>query len=176
MKPFNAAEYRANAQKSQAKRPTEIVSLQSGAVFELRRPDLQGYMLTGRVPQSLMREALAAWKKNGISGAANLQTQLDDEEALGSLIFMREVVHDCCVNPKFVEVAVNDDEIGAADMLPEDFKEIFNWAMGHKGVPGVAGLESFRKGSKRRVAGASSKRKKLQPKAVSITETETFVS
>lgn len=173
-KPMTAAEYRRNAEEQRAKRPTEIVELKSGSVFELRRPDLQAYMVTGRLPQSLVREGLKAWKTQ--VPADKIVSSLGDEELVDSLVFMREMVHDCTVNPKFVEFATNDNEISAADMLIEDFNEIFSWAMGHQGVKGIAGLESFRKGRKRGAARNRSNRKKLQPTAVSITKAETFVS
>lgn len=157
-KPMSAAEYRRNAERQRAKRPTEIVKLKSGSVFELRRPDLQAYMVTGRLPQSLVREGLKAWKTN--QSADKIASNLGDEEMVDSLVFMREMVHDCTVNPKFVEFATNENEISAADMLIEDFNDIFSWAMGHQGVKGIAGLESFRKGRKRRTAVAGADRKK----------------
>lgn len=173
-KPMSAAEYRANAEVRRSQRPTEILALSSGSVFELRRPDLQAYMVTGRLPQSLVREGLKAWKSG--ASAETTASQLGDDEVADSLVFMREIVHDCTVNPKFVEYATNDNEISARDMLIEDFNEIFAWAMGHKGVQGVTGLETFRKGSKRRASGNRTDSKKRRPKAVSIIETETFVS
>lgn len=161
MKPMTARDYRANAEKVKAQRPTEIVTLKSGSVFELRRPDLQGYVVTGRVPQSLLAEGMKAWKQQGkVSDEDIKNAGLDLEEIADSLVFMREVVHECTVKPKFVEFATNDDEIGAADMLPEDFTEIFNWGMTYQGVAGLTGLQSFRKGQKRRTAGSGSNRKK----------------
>lgn len=162
---MNAREYRAHAQAVKAQAPTEIVTLSSGSVWELRRPDLQGFVKTGRVPQSLVAQGMAAWRKNGtIPGGA--VPELDDEEVFNSLVFMREIVHDCTVNPKFVEVATADDEIGAAEMLPADFDEIFAWAMGHKGVAGHEGLESFRNGRRGSATGDSLDGEGLQPEAV----------
>lgn len=148
LKPMTAADYRANAEKINAQRPTEIVKLKSGSVFELRRPDLMAYMATGRLPQSLVRVGMKAWKTD----VAKATSDLDDREAEDALVFMREIVHDCTVSPKFVQFAVNDNEISASDMLIEDFNEIFAWAMGHKGVPGINGLETFRAGQERRTA------------------------
>jgi hypothetical protein len=171
-KPMSARDYRAHAEGVKSKRPSEIVTLKSGSVFELRRPDLQGYVVTGRLPQSLLAEGLKAWKNKGLPNAASL----GDEEIANSLVFMREVVHDYCVKPKFVEFATKDDEIGAADMLREDFTEIFSWAMGYEGVAGLAGLQTFREGRAEPVARPRARRKKQRPKAVSVTETESFVS
>src|SRR5688572_8250606 len=111
LKPMSAAEYRAKAQKKDAERPTEIVQLQSGSVFELRRPDLEAFMIMGRLPQSLVNVGLKAWK----AGAEKAAKELSNEDAADALIFMREIVHDCTVKPKFVEFSTNDDEISAGD-------------------------------------------------------------
>ena len=151
LKPMSAAEYRANAEKVKDERPTEIVPLKSGSVFELRRPDLEAYMVMGRLPQSLVRVGLKAWKSKQTT--AQIENAINDAEAVDALIFMREIVHDCTVKPKFVEFATNDNEIGAADMLREDFDEIFAWAMGHQGVAGIESLQTFREGRARGTAG-----------------------
>lgn len=169
-KPMTAAEYRANARAFRAKGPTEVVTLKNGSVFELRRPDLQGALITGRIPQSLLQEGMQAWQKAGKASPEDIAKQMGDKEVLDSLIFMREVVSECCVNPRFVEVATADDEIGSSDMLPADFTEIFEWAMRHQGVEGIEALRSFRSGRERRNVGNRSRRKKLQPETVSTAE------
>lgn len=166
LKPMSAAEYRANAQKVDQQRPTEIVQLKSGSVFELRRPDLQAFMVMGRLPQSLVEVGLKAWK----AGAEKTTTEMSDEDAADALIFMREIVHDCTVKPKFVEFATNEDEIGAADMLRQDFDEIYHWAMTHKGVAGIERLQAFRGGQTRgtasdRADGKKQRRKGKRPLA-----------
>lgn len=168
-KAMSVREYRANAEKRKALRPVEIVELSSGSIFELRRPDLQGMVITGRLPQTLLTEAMAAWKKSGIVSAEQIGAQLEEREVIDSLIFMREIVHDCCVKPKFVEFATEDDEISAADMLPEDFTEIFQWAMGYQGVAGLDGLKSFRDGRQGATTGDSPDSTELQPEAVSAS-------
>lgn len=162
LKPMSAAEYRANAERVKDERPTEIVPLKSGSVFELRRPDLSGYMKTGRLPQSLVTQGLNAW--NAKKTPEQVAQDLDDKDVIESLIFMREIVHDCTVRPKFVEFATNDNEIGAADMLPQDFDEIYSWAMGHKGVAGIASLHGFRGGQTRGAAGDRANSKKQRRK------------
>lgn len=169
LKPMSAAEYRANAEKRKAERPTETVTLKSGSVFELRRPDLSGYMKTGRLPQSLVSQGLSAW--NDKKTPEQVARELNDKDVIESLIFMREIVHDCTVTPKFVEFATNDNEIGAADMLPEDFDEIYAWAMGYKGVAGIAGLQSFRGGQERGASGDRAHGKKQRRKGQQSVET-----
>lgn len=162
LKPMSAAQYRANAEKVKDERPTEIVPLKSGSVFELRRPDLSGYMKTGRLPQSLVSQGISAW--NARKTPDQVTAGLTDKDVIESLIFMREIVHDCTVKPKFVEFATNDDEIGAADMLPEDFDEIYSWAMGYQGVAGIESLQTFRQGSKRGTLGDRAHSKKQRRK------------
>lgn len=163
LKPMSAAQYRINAERKRSERPTEIVQLKSGSVFELRRPDLSAYMVTGRLPQTLVREGMKAWKSN--VSAETMAADLDDDDVVDSLIFMREIVHDSTVNPRFVEFATEDNQISAADMLVEDFNEIFAWAMGHQGVAGLPGLQSFPEGSARGVAGNSASGKKQRRKS-----------
>lgn len=167
LRPMSAADYRANAQKVNDQRPTEIVKLKSGSVFELRRPDLSAYMVTGRLPQSLVSIGMKAWKK----GAENAANDLNDDEAAETLIFMREIVHECTVNPKFVQFATNDNEISASDMLIEDFNEIFTWAMGYQGVAGIAGLQSFLQGRAGRTSSAGTNSKKQRRKGKRTLET-----
>lgn len=167
LKPMSAAEYRANAQKKDAERLTEIVALKSGSVFELRRPDLEAYMVMGRLPQSLVNVGLRAWR----AGPQQAAKDLSDEDATDALIFMREIVHDCTVKPKFVEFATSDDEIGAGDMLREDFDEIYHWAMTHQGVAGITGLQSFPPGQARGTAGPGSDGKKQRRKSKRSVET-----
>ena len=162
LKPMSAADYRANAERVKADRPTEIVRLQSGSVFELRRPDLQSYMVMGRLPKSLVDVGIKAWKAQSTQSA---EKSLTDEDAIDALVFMREIVHDCTVRPKFVEFATNDDEIGAAEMLREDFDEIFHWAMNYQGVAGIESLQTFRDGPARGVAGNRTDRKRRRRQA-----------
>lgn len=166
--PMTAAQYRANARAFRTKGPTEVVTLTSGAVFELRRPDLVGILMTGRIPQSLVSEGLAAWQKNGKVSPEAVAEQMGEQEILNSIVFMREIVSECCVSPRFVEFATSDEEIGASDMLPADFSEIFSWAMNHEGVEGVEALRSFRPGRARGTAGAKSRSKKRQHENVGV--------
>lgn len=161
LKPMSAADYRANAKEVNAQKPTEVVQLKSGSVFELRRPDLQSYMMMGRLPKSLVDVGMKAWKR----GAVDTANELSDEEAEDALVFMREIVHECTVKPKFVQFATNDDQISASDMLKEDFDEIFAWAMNYKGVPGIDSLETFRKGSTRGTSSNSAHSKKQRRKS-----------
>lgn len=167
LKPMSAADYRAHAQQRDSERPTEIVQLNSGSVFELRRPDLQAFFTTGRLPQSLVQVGLKAWKTSADQAAKTIS----DDDAADLFVFMREVVHDCTVNPKFVQYATNDNEISASDILKQDFDEIFAWAMTHKGVAGAESLHSFRAGQERRTTGTRPHGKKQRRKGKQPVET-----
>lgn len=167
-KPMNAQQYRAHAEEVKAARPTEIVTLKSGAVFELRRPNLQAWVMTGRVPQSLLEEGMKSWKAQG---KVPQTAPGKPEMVIDAAVFALMVVQECTVNPRLVEFPDPEkNELGPQTMLEEDFNEIFSWAMNYQGVAGLDGLKSFRAGSERRVAGAKSRRKKLQPEAVSVAE------
>jgi hypothetical protein len=117
---------------------------------------------------------MKAWKENGNASTedvqAAIQQKMQGQELVDSLVFMREIVHQCCVNPKFVEFATEDDEIGAADMLPADFAEIYKWVMNHEGVAGLEGLQTFRQGQERRTSSDSTNGTELHAEAVSSAE------
>lgn len=150
-KPMTAAEYAAHAESVKAKRPTETVSLKSGSVFELRRIDLKGMVQLGIIPHSLVDEGMKAWERH----ETNVSTPTA-KAAIESLILQREVVAACCVMPPF-------NEFTAKSFLPEDFEEIFLWALSHQGVENAQGVSNFRKGRKRRTSGNRANSKELQP-------------
>jgi len=165
-KPMNAAAYRAHAEQVKAQRPSDLVTLKSGSVFELCRPNIQTWVMTGRVPQSLLEAGIKAWKEQGkvpVSAQKGSPSIVTD-----SAIFFVRLVQECTVNPKLVEFPDPDkNEIGPETMLDEDFWEIVGWAMTGQGVAGIDGLQTFRAGRKRGTSGSRSKRKKLQPETVS---------
>jgi hypothetical protein len=90
---------------------------------------LQGYVITGRLPQSLLMSGLKV-KDAGASAAE----QVSEQDMRDFPAFAASVLRECCVNPK-------PDQV---DMLPEDAWEIYQWAMTHQGVTGIDGLRSFR--------------------------------
>ena len=173
-KPMTAAEYRANAERAKKQRPTEIVTLKSGSVFELRRPDLQAWVMTGRIPQSLLEQGIKAWREQGKVSAT---VSIDKPEMVTDIaVFSLAVVQECTVSPRLVEFPDPEkNEIGPQTMLEEDFYEIFNWAMTYQGVTGLDGLKSFRKGRTRGDAGNRAKRKKRGKQAEHVTEVEQVV-
>ena len=155
MKPMTAAEYAAHAEKIKASRPTELVTLKSGSVFELRRPNLGEMVRMGILPQALVAESLKAAKDKGQYIPPDTP-----EIKIEGLVLMREVVAYCCVQPPF-------NETTAKSFLIEDFDEIYQWGIGHQGVENAAALASFRKGRKRGTTRGRINGEELQPEAVS---------
>ena len=162
---MNAQDYRAHVEQVKANKPTEIVTLKSGSVFELRRPNLQSWVMTGRVPQSLLEQGQKAWQEQGkVPTGASAKPKLVTDTA----IFFLTLVQDCTVNPRLVQFPDPDkNEIGPETMLDEDFFEIVNWAMSGQGVAGVESLRTFREGRKRGTSGSRANGKKRKPETVS---------
>lgn len=152
MKPMTAAQYAAHAEQKRAEsEKTEIVTLKSGSVFELRRIDLGEMLQLGLIPQSVVNESLKAQKMRGAyKPPQSMELNID------GLVYKREVVSACCVMPPF-----NDQT--ARSFLKEDFEEIYEWAIGHKGVDGAEAVTRFRKGRKRGTASDRPNGKELQP-------------
>lgn len=164
--PMTAAEYRAKAEEKRNAEKTYIVGLKSGTVFELRRPNLHVWSMTGRVPQSLLAAGVAAWRQQGkvVDDGAR---KADAQSGVDMAAFFVTLVQYCTVNPRLVEFPDPDkNEIGPNTMLDEDFFEIVGWAMNHEGVAGIAGLQSFREGRERGTPGDSADGAELQPEAI----------
>lgn len=161
-KPMTAAEYAAHSEAVTSQEPTEIKTLKSGAVFELRKLDVQRLVVLGLVPQSLLDEGIKAWEHSGIKQTNNAKITLDFGTTQRALILMREVVTAVCVMPAF-------NEVTAKNFLKQDFNEIYEWAMKPAEGPATEGLRSFRKGRKRRTAVNRPDSKELRPEIVSTT-------
>lgn len=177
-----ASAYRRAAEDQRALKPTIKITVPSGFEWEIRPPDLQGYVMTGRLPQSLVSQFLASAKELGITPeelvtagkpnpkiAAKLLNTLGDGEVTEMLIFMREIVRESCVNPKLVVGASAADEVDPGEVLPDDFQAIFNACMSHSGVAGLPALRTFRNRRERRIAGGKSHGKKLRRKTVAAS-------
>ena len=145
LKPMTAAEYAAHAESKDKERATVIKTLKSGAVFELRKPDLERMVILGLIPDTLLNEGMRAWEASGIKKSSTFR--LDMEATKKGLITMREVVADACVMPPF-------NEQTAPHFSKQDFNEIYHWAMGGEDAEAAKGLQRFRKGRKRRTAAA----------------------
>lgn len=172
----SAADYRV-AREQAATAPDKIipVPMPSGFVWGLKRPDLAGFIMTGRMPESLVNEFLASAKRRGklpqemtqddLKNAVE-QNEIDPAETINSLIFMRELVRECAAQPR---IGIGEGEIPPTEVDPEDFKYIFHWAMSHKGVQGIEALQTFQSRRERRANKSRARRGKLRDKAVPVT-------
>lgn len=161
------------------KRESEVipVPVPSGFTWMLRRPDIQGYILTGRMPQKLVEQFLQSAQKRGITPegiqakdvSALAQTPVDKDEAVATLFFMRELVQEACVKPRITEEPVGPDDIHPRKVDPEDFKFIFDWCLSYSGVAGIDSLQKFRGERTRTTAGSRSRGKKLRRKTIAAT-------
>lgn len=166
-KPMTAEQYRQHAAQAKKEQPTVIKTLPSGSVFELRRPNLQVWVMTGRVPQSLLDAGVKAWKEQGKFPEKGKQQIQTPQSIADSGIFFLKLVQECTVNPRLVEFPSSDgNEIGPDTMLDEDFFWIVNWAMNHEGVAGIDGLQSFREGRERGTSSNSPDGAELRPEVV----------
>ena len=127
----------------------ERVMLPSGIEFELKRVDLQVYIRAGRLPDSLLRRGIAGWERLAKLAADNPEeiSERDARDAMETVIFMREVVTEACVNPRLVIGATEADELDPADLTEEDFNFIFAWATGQIETQGgpAESLAKFRR-------------------------------
>lgn len=124
----------------------ELVKLPSGIEFELMRIDVQVYVRSGRVPDSLLKRGIAGWKKLAHLVETNPEdlSEKDSQDAVGGLIFMRDVVNEACLNPRLVINGEADDELDPKFLSQEDFMFIFQFATNQlKGGPAES-LSNFR--------------------------------
>lgn len=159
-----ASEYRQKAAEARKQLPTEKVTMPSGFEWELRRPDLQAWVVTGRLPQSLLTTGMKAWREQGITKADPVKAMqaMSDEDFFDAMIFQRELVREACINPRIVVGATGEDEIDPSELLDSDFIFILNWIM--EGA-GLKGLLTFRGGQTGGATGNSSHSKKQRSKS-----------
>lgn len=104
----------------------------SGMVWKVRKPDLQQFIISGVLPMSLA-EKLGSDPKEAVKS-------MDLKEQMQSIAFASSIVKFCAVEPRIVEKATNDNEIGFDEVEMDDYNAILSWAMGGVAAPG---LEKF---------------------------------
>lgn len=133
--------------KRQAEQPglTAEVALPSGAVFTMRRPPLDIWIASGRIPQSFVKQLMAAQSKGEDGGL-----DLTPEEILDALQFTRDALLYAVVEPKLkVGATEQDEELDPSELDPADFEFLTQWILqGSPGVPvatkgGVASVSSL---------------------------------
>lgn len=167
----SAEEYLKLVEAKPASEETFPVPVPSGATFLLRVPDITGYAMTGRMPQALTSQFMEAAEARGLTkfseikeNADELMEEIDLADAREGLIFVRELVRETVVQPKFGD---GPGEVPFSKFKTEDFKFVFQWALQHAGVAGLAGLQKFHSRRERRASKSRANRKKLRGQAVS---------
>lgn len=116
----NFRELLRNAKQKQ----TWNVKAESGVTYELCRPNLQAYLMSGQIPTSLLEKMLESEGKTPDVIAADLEPA----DAIAAMKFMGTIVKQALVTPKIVSEPKADDEITFADLPDEDIIFIFQWA------------------------------------------------
>lgn len=125
---MKASEYR---HRQQAAAVTGDITLPSGAVFKMRRPPLDVWMASGRIPQSFLRAMLEV--QQGTGGA---NAQFSVEETLDGMTFLTEAVIYAAVEPRLAMQSDDSEVLLLADLDPEDFRFLTSWIQaGSPGVP-----------------------------------------
>lgn len=128
-----ASDYR---KRKEGREPTVDLALPSGATFTLRRPPLEVWTVSGKIPQALIS---ARTRESGTN------CEIGDDELLASIVFVRDALLYACVSPKLIPPTpeddlagrreLGDDELWADELDPEDFEYLANWIK--SGCPGV---------------------------------------
>lgn len=145
----------------------EVVPMPSGARFKMRRADIRGMAMVGVLPQSLVNQGLAAWKKQGKvkdgpkeDPTKEIESFIMDqslEETAELLIFYRQIVVDNVLQPRIgysesgVVSLLNNEGKPIAKVQERDFKYAFKWITRQEGKE-APGLSKFREGHERGVA------------------------
>lgn len=129
-----------------------LVPMPSGAVFRMRRLDVQGMVLIGALPQSLVSTGLKAWKKQGKMDQQAIEqavVEQDAEETVRQLIFYRQTVVENVLEPRIgygddgVVSLLNKEGRAIARLRKEDMRYAFSWITRKEGVE-ADGLDTFR--------------------------------
>lgn len=145
-------------EKARARIKTQEVELPSGAIFLLRKPDLEKFAISGALPSSIAGKMEQAAKQGKSSEDAFLDLSPAEKEK--SFQFGRTLIFYICVEPRVVENPQSDDELTIEDLDSEDLKFLLEWARSGGGE--AASLDNFRPesnsmagsgGAKQRTAG-----------------------
>jgi hypothetical protein len=164
----------------------EVVPMPSGARFRMRRADIQGMAMVGVLPQSLVNQGLAAWKKQGkVKTEQSKEDTMKEiesfimdqplEETAELLIFYRQIVVDNVLQPRVgysesgVVSLLNSEGKPVAKVQERDFRYAFRWITRQEGKE-APGLSKFREGHERGTAAAGTDGAGLGDAAVIASE------
>lgn len=160
----------------------EVVPMPSGARFKMRRADIEGMALVGVLPQSLVNQGLAAWKKQGKLKDESLTKEIESaildqppEETVALLIFYRQIVVDNVLQPRIgysdagVVSLLNSAGKSVAKVQERDFRYAFKWITRQEGKE-ASGLSKFREGQERGTSTTSADGEKLGDESIVAVE------
>lgn len=142
---MNASDYKklASAKRAEAM----DVELPSGAVWKLREPPIQQFVLAGKLPSAMAAKLakIAQENNNDAAGRKAIMSSLDSDELIGALSFGRDLLLHCAVEPVISLNPTSDDQIAPEDIMPEDFTFLMNWVL--SGGKSGESLDNFLEGS-----------------------------
>ncbi len=161
---MKASEYRKLAKASDTDGVFDL-TLPSGAVFKVKRPPSQQWILAGRLPSSLAEKLTGIQDSSGGVDLERAQKTLSPGETIKMLEFGRDLLLYAVVEPKISIDPQGEEEIAPEDILPEDFNFLYQWAM--SGGEEAKVLENFREeGQRAPVAGDDGEQ--LPPETVEL--------
>ena len=173
LKVTSPEEYAEKAQKASAAESVGFLHKlkKTGAVVRLRHADMEALAVVGSLPMSLVAAATRIESQDEEKKQVKkMPTPEEIEEGNKTLIFMRQMVVENCLEPRirYIEGVgvffVNDKGEQVTRVDKDDFMEMFAVISGEEGADG---LDSFRGNRKQRRASSSkSGRKTLQPESV----------
>jgi hypothetical protein len=147
------------------------VLMPSGFVWGLQPLDIQGWVLIGKFPQSLLDIFITVAQERGMLNLEEKKkngelSEKEIRETMEQLEFLRKVVLAVAASPKIVEEVTGPNQVHYTKVDPDDFKYIFQWALNHKGVAGIASLQKFQSRRQRRASKSRSNGSKLRAASV----------
>lgn len=139
----------------------------TGAVVRLRHADMEALAVVGALPMSLV--AAATRTAESEAKPDRQPTPEEIEEGNKTLIFMRQIVVENCLEPRIQHQEgvgvyfVNAAGKQVALVNKDDFMEMFAVISGNEGADG---LDSFRNRKQRRASASKSRGKALQSEPV----------
>ena len=124
---MKARDYRRLRQQREV---TADVTLPSGAVFTLRRPSLDLWIASGRMPQTFLRAMLET--QQATPGA---QVVFSAEETMDGIHFVRDLVCFACVSPRVATNPASEDVLDLAELDAADYQFLASWVQ--SGSPDV---------------------------------------
>lgn len=173
LKVTSPEEYAEKAQQVSAKENAGFLHKlkKTGAVVRLRHADMEALAVVGALPMSLVAAATRTAESQVRSDKKPTAEEI--EEGNKTLIFMRQMVVENCLEPRIqYEEGVGVFFVGAdakpvARVDKDDFMEMFAVISGEEGADG---LENFRNRKGRRASAAKSRGKTLRTKTVESPE------